>query len=98
MKTFILSLATLLVFSCSSTKELTSVEKTSDFSSKNDTIFYKSEPTGLVIHYGVMVNKHNKFSQVIVVNEMLTKEDVTLGMINYIHKIHPNSVVEVRVK
>jgi len=101
MKTFLITLATVLLFSCSQSKLITNNDSTINFSSQNDTIYYNSQPSGVVIHYGLIVDKKNHYNRIIVINDISnikTNEDITMGMINYIHKIHPSSLVEIRTK
>ena len=101
MKTISLILSAFLVFSCGQSRLITKNTNTSNFTSKNDTIFYNSQPSGVVIHYGLLVDKKNHYNRLIVINDISNVEsndDIELGMINYVHKVHPSSVVEVRTK
>jgi hypothetical protein len=97
MKILILPLLLLLI-ACSTSKNIPQPKLVDNFSTKNDTIFYKSEPAGLVVHYGFIVDKNNNTNQIIVVKDISPTEDVAQDMISFIHKLHPTSLIEYRNK
>lgn len=101
MKTITLILSTILLLSCGQGKLISKNTNTNNFTSKNDTIFYNSQPSGVVIHYGLLVDKKNHYNRLIVINDIsniTSNDDIELGMINYVHKVHPSSIVEFRTK
>lgn len=97
MKILLFTLSLLLI-ACSTSKNIPQPKLVDNFSTKNDTIFYKSEPAGLVVHYGFIVDKNNNTNQIIVVKDISPTEDVAQDMISFIHKLHPTSLIEYRNK
>ncbi len=96
MKILILT-SVLFLFGCGTQKDISS-SLNKDFSTKNDTIYYKSEPSGVVVHYGLVVDKHNNNNQLIIIKDINATEDVSMSMVNFVHNLHPNSTIELRFK
>lgn len=96
MRNLILTLP-LFLFACGTQKDVLTTSS-NDFSTKNDTIFHKSEPSAVVVHYGWVVDKNNNNNQLIVIKDINVTEEITMDVIKFVHKMHPNSIIEYRSK
>ena len=86
MKLFITLLITLTLVACSSYNNISKNNSViENYTTKNDTIFLKSEPVAIIKHFGWEVNEDEKLISKVVVQEINFQTESVEDVISYIH-------------
>lgn len=84
------------LFSCATDKNLlTSVER-KDWSNRNDTILYKQTPVAVFTHYEIELYKGDEYREICLSALQIDTMDLELGIIRYVHTVHPDDKVQFR--
>ena len=94
MKQLFIFATALLIASCATRKNTLSANELSKWSSKNDTLYYKGQPTAVFTGYEVELYKGEMTRELCLeqLNDMVIEID---SILLYVHTIHHNDKVQV---
>jgi hypothetical protein len=98
MKLFITLLISAILIGCSNYNQISKVDDSTIYSTKNDTIFIKTEPVAYIKHLGWDVDRKNNFTTKIVIQEINFQTESIESVISFVHKKHPSYHIEYRLK
>jgi hypothetical protein len=95
---FLLSLLSVIIFSCNTTKLAVNNTNNAELTSSNDTIYFQKQPIATVEHYGWVIDNHNNYAQKIVLKDISCCDDHTLEVISFVKHKHHDALIEYRNK